>query len=95
MIYDQDPSRCRPGKINRDMKITGEVRLDGGNYRKMAFGTPLSRQNRRCRMVGENSNSENGEILYDRVNCQDHLGNVGFCMIDALMAFVETPPDFE
>lgn len=77
MIYDQDPSRCRPGENNGNMKLTGEVRLDNGNYRKMAFETPLSRQNRRCRMVGENSSSENGEILYDRASCYEHMGNVG------------------
>lgn len=28
-------------------------------------------------MVGENSSSENGEILYDRASCYEHMGNVG------------------
>jgi hypothetical protein len=51
MIYDQDPSWCRPGKINGDMKITREVRLDGGNYEEMAFRTPVIRQIGRCREI--------------------------------------------
>ena len=77
MIYDQDPSRCRPGKINGDMKITGEVRLDGGNYQEMAFRTPLIRQNRRCRVIGESNSLKIGMILYNRADREDHMGNVG------------------
>ena len=48
------------------MEITGGVLLDGGNYQEMAFRTPLIRQNRRCRAIGENNSSENGVILYNR-----------------------------
>ena len=59
------------------MKITGEVRLDGGDYQEMAFRTPLIDQNRRCRAVGENNVSENGVILYNSADCEDHMGNVG------------------
>lgn len=77
MIYDQDPSRCRPGEINGEMKITREVRLDGGNYQEMAFRTQLIRQNRRCRAIGENYSLRNEVILYNRVNREDHMGNVG------------------
>ena len=42
-----------------------------------AFRTPLNRQNLRCRVVGENNSSENGAILYDCVEFEDYLGNVG------------------
>ena len=77
MIYDEDPSRCRPGEINGNMKLTGEVRLDDGNYRKMAFRTPLSRQNWRCRVVGENNFLGNGVILYNSADCKNYMGNVG------------------
>ena len=28
-------------------------------------------------MVGENSSSENDEILYNRASCYEHMGNVG------------------
>ena len=31
MICDQDPSECKPGEINGNMKLTEEMRLDGGN----------------------------------------------------------------
>ena len=78
MIYDEDPSRCRPGEINGNMKLTGEVRLDDGNYRKMAFRTPLSRQNWRCRVVGENNFLGNGVILYNSADCKNYMGNVGW-----------------
>ena len=42
-----------------------------------AFRTPLNRQNLRCRVVGENNSSKNGAILYDCVEFEDYLGNVG------------------
>ena len=42
-----------------------------------AFRTPLNRQNLRCRVVGENNSFENGAILYDCVEFEDYLGNVG------------------
>jgi len=58
------------------MKMKGEVRLDDGNYRKMIFRTLLSRQNRRCRVDGENNSSENGAIMYDCVEFEDYLGLV-------------------
>jgi hypothetical protein len=77
MIYDQDPSRCRPGKINGNVKLLGEVRLDNRNYRKMALGTPLIRQNRRCRAIGENNSLRNGVISYTRHEYGNYLGNVG------------------
>tara|TARA_B100001971_G_C17910839_1_gene392793 strand:- start:195 stop:377 length:183 start_codon:yes stop_codon:yes gene_type:complete len=59
------------------MKITGEVRLDGGNYQEMAFRTPLIRQNRRCRVIGESNSLKIGMILYNRADREDHMGNVG------------------
>lgn len=62
------------------MKITEEVRLDGGNYQEMVFRTPLIRQNRRRRAIRENNSSENGVILYIRADCEDHLGNVGYIL---------------
>jgi hypothetical protein len=48
------------------VKKTGDVCLDGGNYQEMAFRTPLIRQNRRCRAIGENNSSENGVFFYNR-----------------------------
>ena len=36
-----------------------------------------NRQNLRCRVVGENNYSENGSILYDFVEFEDYLRNVG------------------
>ncbi len=57
--------------------MTGEVCLDAGNCRKMAFRTVLSRQNRRCRVVGENNSSESGAIIYDCVAFEGYLGNIG------------------
>ena len=42
-----------------------------------AFRTPLNRQNLMCRVVGENNSPENGAILYDCVEFEDYLGNVG------------------
>ena len=77
MIYDQDPSRCRPGKVNGYVKLLGEVRLDGGNYQEIACRTPLMRQNRRCRGIAENNFLRNGVILYTHAKFEDHLGNVG------------------
>jgi len=77
MIYGQDPSRRRSGKINGDMKITGEVRLDGGNCQEIAFRTPLMRQNRRCRAIAENNSLRNGVILYTHAEFEDYFGNVG------------------
>jgi hypothetical protein len=58
------------------MKITGKVCPDDGNYQEMAFRTPLIRQNRRCRAIGE-KNFKNGVILYNLADCKDHMGNVG------------------
>ena len=79
MINDQEQSRCRPGKINGDMNITGDVCLDGGNYQDMAFRSPPICQNRRFRVIGENNSSENGVILYNRADCEDHMGRVSLC----------------
>jgi hypothetical protein len=77
MIYDQDPSRCRPEKINGDMKITGEVRLDGGNYQEMAFRTASNCQSWRCSVAGEDKSLRNAVILYTHAEFGDYLGNVG------------------
>ena len=57
--------------------MMGEVCLNGGNYRNMTFRTPLSRQNLRGRVVGENNSSENGAIMYVCVEFENYLGNVG------------------
>jgi hypothetical protein len=46
----------------------------------MAFRAPLIRQNRRCRAIGGNNFSENGVILYNRADCEDHMVNVGLNM---------------
>jgi hypothetical protein len=59
------------------MKITGEVRLDGGNCQEIAFRTPLMRQNRRCRAIAENNSLRNGVILYTHAEFEDYFGNVG------------------
>ena len=55
---------------------TGDVCLDGGNYRKIAFRTPLIRQNQRRLAIGENNAPEKGMILYNPTDCEDHMGNV-------------------
>jgi hypothetical protein len=65
------------------MRITGEVRLDGGNYHELAFRTPLIRQNRICRTIGETNSLKNGEILYNRVDREDDVGYVGTYSISA------------
>ena len=58
-----------------------------------AFRTPLNRQNLRCRVVGENNSSEDGVIMYDCVEFEDYLGNVGlakkgrFSCISAALSF--------
>ena len=77
MICDENLSRCRSGKINGNMKLTGEVRLDDGNYRKMAFRTALNCQSWMCSVVGENKPLRNGVILYTHAEFEDYLGNVG------------------
>jgi len=77
MIYGQDSSRCRPGEINGKVKLLGEVRLDGGNHRKMAFRTALNCQSWRCSEVGEDKPLRNGVILYTHSEFEDYLGNVG------------------
>jgi hypothetical protein len=59
------------------MKMTGEVCLCDRNYRKIAFRMPPSRQNRRCRVDGEKNSSENGAIIYDCVEFEVYLGNIG------------------
>ncbi|MDP7426251.1 MAG: hypothetical protein QF394_12640, partial [Rhodospirillales bacterium] len=55
----------------------GEVRLDNGNYRKIAFRTALNCQSWRCSVVGEDSPLRNSVILYTRTEFGDYLGNVG------------------
>ena len=77
MIYDESPSRCRLGEINGNMELMGEVRLDNGNYRKIAFRTALNCQSWRCSVVGEDSPLRNSVILYTRTEFGDYLGNVG------------------
>ena len=47
------------------------------NIEKGAFRTPPSHQNRRRRMVGQNDSSKNGAIMYDCVEIQEYIGNVG------------------
>ena len=59
------------------MKLTGEVRLDDGNYRKMAFRTALNCQSWMCSVVGENKPLRHGVILYTHAEFEDYLGNVG------------------
>jgi hypothetical protein len=81
MIYDQAPPRCRPGEINGNVKLLGEVRLDNRNYRKMAFRTLLICQNRRCRVIGGNNFLRNGVILYAQAEFEDYLGDVGLYII--------------
>ena len=44
MICGQGPPRRRPRKSTR-VKMTGEVRLDDGKYRQMAFRTQQNRKN--------------------------------------------------
>ena len=77
MICAEDPFRCRPGEINGSMKMTGEVRLDGGNYGNVAFRTRPNQPNWNCRMVGENNTSKNGAHMYGNVEFEYYLGNVG------------------
>jgi len=63
-----------------------------------AFRTPLNRQNLRCRVVGENHSSENGAIMYDCVEFEDYLGNVGilggtpFIILTPSLAYNESEP---
>ena len=77
MIYAQHPSRCRPGNINGNVKLLGEVRLDGGHHRKMAFRTAFNCQSWRCSEVGEDKPLSNGVILYTHAEFEDYLGNAG------------------
>ncbi len=77
MIYDENPFRRRPRKINGNMRLTGEVRLEDGNNRRMAFRTPLSCQNWRYRAIGENKSLRNGVIPYTRAEYGNYLGNIG------------------
>jgi hypothetical protein len=59
------------------MKITGEVRLDGGNYQEMAFRTASNCQSWRCSVAGEDKSLRNAVILYTHAEFGDYLGNVG------------------
>tara|TARA_B110000305_G_C19291767_1_gene564560 strand:+ start:549 stop:851 length:303 start_codon:yes stop_codon:yes gene_type:complete len=63
-IQNQGPSQCRLGEINGNLKLLGESRLDGGNYQEIVFRTPLIRQNRRFRGIGESNPLRNSVILY-------------------------------
>jgi hypothetical protein len=44
MIYDEDPFRRRPKRINGEVKMTGEVRLDDGEYGLIRFRTQETEQ---------------------------------------------------
>jgi len=77
MTCDEDPFRRRPRKSTVRQKTMGEVRLDDGNYGKMAFRVRSTHQIRLPHNCRGKTVTMAAHFGYDRHGFEGYLGNVG------------------
>ncbi len=77
MICDEDPLRRRPKRINGEVKMTREVRLDDDKIGRMGFWTPPNHQDQAVGCQRRKYIPPAVRLRYGRRGFEGYLGNVG------------------
>ncbi len=77
MIYDDDPFRRRPKRINGEVKMRGEVRLDDDKIGRMGFWTPPDHHDQAVGCERRKNIPPAVQLRDGRSGFEGYLGNVG------------------